>query len=133
MLFVAWLNLVMQPCAMAFGSTNDCPRCPPSHHDEQTIQVVFGAPMAAGGSSSGEMPCSNAATNCTLLDELNYDGRTAKLDPSDLPDNTPDAIGPPRSLKWDREPAEYLGWHSTRGPPPRSGVPLNIDYCVYLK
>lgn len=33
--FVAvWLNLAVQPCAMALGLDRDCPHCPPVQHED---------------------------------------------------------------------------------------------------
>ncbi|MBT8101306.1 MAG: hypothetical protein KJO82_16235 [Gammaproteobacteria bacterium] len=132
---VALLNLVLQPCAMALGNMeeHDCPRCPPSHEDEQSAHAMHGGHMAAEDSASGEMPCSIAATDCSLLDEFNYDGRTVKLELNDAPNDSPIAIGFPIDYESGRRPAEYLGWHSTRSPPPQLSVPLNVFYCVYLK
>lgn len=120
---------------MALGSIeeHDCPRCPPSHEDERSDHAMHGGHMAAEESASGEMPCSNAATDCTLLDELNYDGRTVKLELNDAPNDAPIAIGPPIAFESHLEPVESLGWHSTRSPPPPASVPLNVYYCVYLK
>ena len=132
---VAWLNLVMQPCAMALGDTeeHDCPRCPPSHVDERTDHAMHGGHMAAEESASGDMPCSIAATDCSLFDELNYDGRTVKLELNDAPNDCPIAIGFPPTFESALKPIEYRGWHSTRSPPPPASVPLNVYYCVYLK
>ena len=132
---VAWLNLVMQPCAMALGDMEkrDCPGCPPAHQDERSGHAMHGGDKAAEESASGEMPCATAATDCNLLDQLNYDGRTVKLELNDAPNDSPIAIGPPLTFESALKPIEYRGWHSTRSPPPPASVPLNVFYCVYLK
>ena len=132
---VAWLNLVLQPCAMALGNMaeNDCPRCPPSHEEQKSDHAMHGGRMAAEDAASGGMPCSDAATDCTLLDELNYDGRLVKLELNDAPNDSPIAIAPPFVCEPNLRPAAYHGWHPSRSPPPPSSVPLNVYYCVYLK
>ena len=132
---VAWLNLVLQPCAMALGNMaeNDCPRCPPSHEDQRSEHAMHGSHMAADEAATSNMPCSNAATDCSLLDELNYDGRTVKLELNDPHSDSPIAIGPPLAFESNLKPVEYIGWHSTRSPPPPASVRLNVYYCVYLK
>lgn len=132
---LVWLNLVLQPCAMALGNMeeHDCSRCPPSHEIERSDHAMHGGHMAAEESASGNMPCSIAATDCSQLDELNYDGRTAKLELNDAPNDSPVLLGPPIVLEPIFRPAEYLGRHSTRSPPPPASVPLNVFYCVYLK
>lgn len=132
---VAWLNLVMQPCAMALGDMQerDCPGCPPAHQDERSGHAMQGGDKAVEESASGEMPCATAATDCNLLYQLNYDGRTVKIDLNDAPNDSPIAIAPPPTFESALKPIEYRGWHSTRSPPPPASVPLNVFYCVYLK
>ena len=132
---IAWLNLALQPCAMALGGMeeHDCPRCPPSHEDARADHAMHNGHAAEKEAKAGDMPCSTAATDCTLLDELNYDGRTVKLELNDAPNESPVAIAPPFAFEPKLKPIEYLGWHSTRSPPPPASVPLDVYYCVYLK
>ena len=69
-LFVAvWLNLALQPCAMALESMqdNDCPNCPPAQaHEHDGMHAGMGH----------EMPCASAAADCSFSEDLNYDGRS---------------------------------------------------------
>ncbi|MBT8092494.1 MAG: hypothetical protein KJN77_05600 [Gammaproteobacteria bacterium] len=137
---VVLLNLAVQPCAMALGNVedHDCPRCPPSHNDEHSNHAMRGHEMAghdmAGhDGTSGEMPCATDATNCSLAEELNYDGRAVKLEVEDSPNDLPIAIHPSISNAAVRRPARNTGRHSTRSPPHIPSVPLNVYYCVYLK
>lgn len=132
---VAWLNLAMQPCAMALGDRDehDCARCPPAHDAGQSDHAMHGSHMAAEEAAAVEMPCAIAATDCSLLDELNHDGRVVKLDVNNPADYALVGIAPPIDPELDLRPAENLGWHSGRSPPPSSSVPLNVYYCVYLK
>lgn len=134
-LAVAWLNIVLQPCAMALGDMqeHDCPRCPPSQAAEASDHALHGRHGTAEESASGEMHCALAATDCSLVDELNYDGRIVKLELNDAPNDAPIAIGPPTVFDRGLRPADYSSWHRTRSPPPLAGVPLNVYYCVYLK
>ncbi len=132
---VVLLNLVVQPCAMALGDMDehDCPRCPPSHTDEHANHAMRGHDMSGHGMASKQMPCATDATNCSLAEELNYDGRVVKLEPKDSPNDAPIAVHPAISDAPAHRPARTTGWHNTRSPPPTPSVPLNVSYCVYLK
>jgi hypothetical protein len=132
---VAWLNLALQPCAMALGNMeeHDCPRCPPSHQDEHVDHRMHDGHAQAKESASSEMPCSTAATDCSLSDEFNYDGRSVKLELNDAPGDSPIAIAPPFVFESTSRPAKHHSWHPTRSPPPPSSVSLNVYYCVFLK
>jgi len=132
---VAWLNLALQPCAMALGTLEgpDCPRCPPAHEDEQIDHAMHGSHTGAEESASVEMPCSIAAADCTLLDEFSYDGRTVKLELNDAPHDSPVATVSPIYPQSNLPLAEHVSWHPSRSPPRPASVPLNVYYCVYLK
>jgi hypothetical protein len=134
------LNLVVQPCAMALGSVedHDCPRCPPSHTGERSKHGMHGHEMgrhdmAGHDMAPSEMPCATGATDCSLADEFNYDGRAVKLELKDSPNDLPIAIHPQAALVRTMQPAKHVGWHRTRSPPPGPSAPLNVIYCVYLK
>lgn len=134
------LNLVAQPCAMALGGMeeHDCPRCPPSHNDEHANHAVRGHDMAghdmvSHDMASRNMPCATDATNCSLAEELNFDGRVVKLELNDPPTDTPVAIHIAIASAVVQRPATTSGWYSTRSPPPIPSVPLNVFYSVYLK
>ena len=135
MFAVICLNLVMQPCAMALGDMDDhdCPRCPPSHSDTHTDHGAHGRHLSGHDMAASEMPCATAAADCSLLDELNYDGRMVKLEPKDTPNDCPVAIEPVISFDLLRRPEVSRGWHSGRSPPLAPATPLNVIYCVYLK
>jgi hypothetical protein len=132
---VAWLNFVLQPCAMAIGNMeeHDCPRCPPSHEEMRADHAMHGRHLAAEETAPHEMPCANTATDCSLLDELNYDGRIVKLELDNAPVDTPIAVAPALISEPHLQHADCHSWHPARSPPPRSSVPLNVYYCVYLK
>ena len=125
-LFAAvWLNLAIQPCAMAYQleQDHDCPCCPPvemqGHHDMH-------------GAMGDDMPCAEDLSACSIVDELNNDGRSGKLKLKDAPSDVPAIIIAPELVTHFRQPADtrlpprYASVHS--GAPP----PLHILYCVYL-
>jgi hypothetical protein len=126
-LFVAvWLNLALQPCAMALESMQDkdCAHCPPAQMQEH------------GGmhaSMVDEMPCADAATDCSFSEDLNHDGRSGQLKLKDAQIDTPVAIAPREFTLFNGSPASfqlrprYASVHAAASPP------LNVLYCVYLK
>jgi len=130
-LFVAvWLNLALQPCAMALESMqdNDCPHCPPtqSHaHD--------GMHDGMHESMGHEMPCASAAADCSFSEDLNHDVRSDQLKLKDAHIDSPIAISSielalPYGNPVDFRPRpRYASFHT--GAPP----PLNVLHCVYLK
>jgi hypothetical protein len=120
-LFVAvWLNLALQPCAMAYESDDEAPMQMQGHggmhHD-------MGEPE----------PCADSLSDCFIDDDLNNDGRNGQLKLKDLSNDLPLAIVDCDSqLQRKRSldvplPARYGSLHS--GAPP----PLYVLHCVYLK
>ena len=127
-LFVAvWLNLALQPCAMAFAELDepDCPHCPPS-------QMQAHEHGAAHAAMERDAPCADGVADCAVVDSINHDrrGNQPKLEfpGADLPvvigaDNAGDAaLRPSRRISFP-EPLYYI----TGSPPP-----LHVLYCVYL-
>ena len=132
---VVLLNLVVQPCAMALGSAeeHDCPHCPPEHTSEHMGHEMRGHDMASHDKAQATKPCATDATNCSLAEELNYDGRTVKLELKDSPSDSPIAMYPAVANVLAQRPVATTGWHSSRSPPPTPSIPLNVLNCVYLK
>jgi len=126
-LFVAvWLNLALQPCAMAsqVEADGDCPGCPPAkmqHHD------------GMHGNMERDMPCVDAGTDCMLDADWNHDGRGGQAKLKDAPAATLIAIVPHElklSLQNPRNAALRPRCASVHaGAPP----PLHVLHCVYLK
>lgn len=120
---VAWLNVVVQPCAMALtgGPDSDCIHCPPEH-----AQHHDGHEMA----NQAEAPCASDASGCDALDEFNHDTRTTKLKTSlqDLPlcitSPIRDVLAAPRYTSAD--------FSSAAGPPDWASPPLHKLHCAYL-
>ncbi len=125
---VVCLNLALQPCAMAFGDMNDdgCLNCPPvlstdfsSHSSHEVDRSDLDAPL-----------CETDVSQCTLVDDFNYDGRVVKIKdaPGDVPVGITLTIA---DIRVQNNSSALLdaGDHSNSpGKPP----PLNILYCVYL-
>lgn len=126
---VMWLNLVLQPCAMAFSGDPkpDCPDCPPAHSQHD------GHEMASMDMADQGMPCAGSSANCGVLDHLNYDGRNAQLKVKDAPDDSPVAVLPFANLTTDTKPARHAYLRPIQRHPPGPPPALNKLYCVYLK
>jgi len=125
-LFVAvWLNLALQPCAMAYqvDDDHDCLKCPP-------MQMQEHADMH--GDMDDEMPCADSLADCFVDEDLNHDGRHGQIKLKDLSSDIPLVIADYESQLQFQHPSDtvalprYASLHS--GAPP----PLHILYCVYL-
>lgn len=126
-LFVAvWLNLALQPCAMAYGAEADadCPDCPPAkmqHHDGMHGDMDHG------------MPCVDTVSDCMLDADWNHDGRSGQPKLKDAPTVMPIAVAPYEHSLSFHHPCNvtlrprYASEHA--GTPP----PLHVLHCVYLK
>lgn len=125
-LFVAvWLNLALQPCAMAYqvDDDHDCLKCPPMQMQEHA---------GMHGDMDDEMPCADSLDDCFVDEDLNHDGRNGQIKLKDLSSDIPLVIADYESLLHFQHPSDtasaprYAALHS--GAPP----PLHILYCVYL-
>jgi hypothetical protein len=121
--FALWLNLAVQPCAMAFDTDHDCPHCPPSHED----------PMAAHHGSHGDEArpgCDTQPSDCGEVDDFSLDGRSslsklkAKVEAVALvaPSVPEVALNP---IGFSTTAADPPG--RTAGPPP-----IHLLNCVFL-
>jgi len=126
-LFVAvWLNLALQPCAMAFESTDDpdCAHCPPAQMHEHGDMH---------GNMDDKMPCADGMADCMVVDDLTVDARGDQLKLKDAPADTPLAIALHELTLPFQRPFDatihprYATVHA--GAPP----PLHVLHCVYLK
>ncbi|MDH3645314.1 MAG: hypothetical protein OER80_00940 [Gammaproteobacteria bacterium] len=107
-LAVVWLNMALNPCAMALGETeeHDCPHCPPVHHCDEQVNK-----------------------RCTYVDTVDSDGRNHN---GHVPDFSDPAyvlivvpIAPDMSFALSLRP-DVL--HATGPPAP----PLYQTHCTYL-
>jgi hypothetical protein len=124
---VVWLNMALQPCAMAFGGTSNHGRthCPPAQTEEISAQN-------ASESDPGVSPCETSAVQCALVDDFNYDGRVVKVKVKGEPSDQLLAITEPIPVVAPERSAStiiHVDYTSiVSGDPP----PLNVLYCVYL-
>lgn len=118
-LVLVWLNMVVLPCAMAFGNDQDCPNCVPAAeleiaHYGQTV----------------ESDCITMQSDDCYPGEISTNSRVSKT--QNLPDDPETLAPPPR-------PGLTLAGHSVpasvnRPPDPgRASPQLHVLYCVYLK
>jgi len=120
---VLWLNLAVQPCAMAFGDDDDCPHCPPAqdmqmagHHGHQTDDVGT--------------DCETSQSDCGDIDEFSLQGRNtlSKLKVEPLPIAIVAPASPLTALN-------LIGFTTTAADPPEPvapSAPLHLLNCVFL-
>ena len=118
-----WLNLAVQPCAMAFGDDHDCPHCPPAqdmqmagHHGHQADEAAT--------------DCETSQSDCGEIDDFSLQGRNtlSKLKAEPLPV----AIVAPASPLIALNP---IGFSTTAADPPEpvaSTTALHLLNCVFL-
>jgi hypothetical protein len=120
---VLWLNLAVQPCAMAFASDQDCSHCPPAQEDS----------MAAHHGHHGDKAsdrCDSLEADCGDVSDFSFDGRQSQnkfKDKADLVLAVPVSV-PEASL-------DPIGFSTTAADPPRpagSSRRLHIINCVFL-
>ena len=123
---VAWLNLALQPCAMAFQSEQDpdCPHCPPSqthHHDGHDMSMV-----------ADKVPCASSASNCDVLGDLNNNERSDRLKLNHFQKDLPAIVAPDHLDVGLDQTIELTAVSLSMNRPPGSLLPLHKLYCVYL-
>ena len=124
-LFAAvWLNLALQPCAMAMEADHDCPHCPPAHEHEMSAHHGHGEPKAEAACATMEAPCGE-------LDDVSFDGRTGQL-------KVKDAVELPVAIVHDPAAATVTiaeTCNYATGPPiyADGSPPRHILFCVFLK
>lgn len=144
LLVFAWLNVVLQPCAMAMANAIVCPDCPPTHIDEQISDATMEGhghamtmPEGPGGhhgavehdmGSAGEL-CAGELIDCVNLEDVNQTARQEHSTPE------PGLVWiVPASEQcqctYDRSASSFcIGDHVRLA---GAFPPLNILYCVYL-
>ncbi len=129
---VLWLNLVLQPCAMAFSpSANempDCPNCPPAHEHSQHVQDVSPTDI----SSSKGLPCAADMSDCEVSGEANYDRRTDQLNLADYSNDFAPLLVATVLPAHEPQYAVTTKQLPSKEPPPGKPIPLNMLHCVYL-
>ena len=120
---VFWLNLVVAPCALAFGGEHDCPHCPTEQAGEMAAHHGHHEGMASAG-------CDALMSDCDDIGTLAHEGRSSqpklkdKAEPVPMaPSTMPDA------------PIDIVAFVTTvADPPDPAGVfpPLHLLNCVFL-
>ena len=120
---VFWLNLVVAPCAMAFGAEHDCPHCPPEHAGEMAAHHGHHEGVASTG-------CDALMSDCDDLGTYANEGRFAQLKLKDKTD--PVAMAPPTLPDLPVAAARFVP--ATADPPDPVGAfpPLHLLNCVFL-
>jgi hypothetical protein len=124
---VVWLNLALQPCAIALEGNEECPRCPPemdhsgmSHHGDSHDSADF------------EAACATSGSDCILVDNYNHDrGGYAKL--KDAPNSAPVAVVDTNLASSHVSRTISQNVNRRAFITPGAAPPLNVLYCVYLK
>ena len=131
---VVWLNVALQPCAMAFGDASDhgCLHCPPVHSVEASAHNSHEGTDQSDQSDQKASPCETSASQCAFLEDFNYDGRTAKVkvdnEPGDVPVGIVSSIA---ANSFEGNPLPLFGIGDYSNSIARQAA-LNILYCVYL-
>lgn len=127
---VVWLNMALQPCAMAFGGASeaDCLHCPPAHAEGGPEHSQHHSDDADPGNS----PCEMGASQCTFVDDFNYDGRILKVKVKDAPGDVPLGIAPGIAEISPAAISPVVPHDCIRSYNPGDPPPLNVLYCVYL-
>lgn len=130
MFVVVCLNMVMQPCAMAFGSAadHDCPHCPPAISEEGASNNMH----HAADSDTSAAPCDAGLSQCMVDDDVSVDNRTSSIKVKDAPADMPLAIASAQAVIVFADYSPALPRSSIRSWLPGNLPSLNILYCVYL-
>jgi hypothetical protein len=118
-----WLNLVVAPCALAFGAEHDCPHCPAEQAGEMAAHHGHHEDMAASG-------CDSLASDCDDLGDFAHEGRGAQLKLKD--EAQPVSMAPPAIPDL---PIDIVAFVTTAVDPPDPDPvfpPLHLLNCVFL-
>ena len=130
MFVVVCLNMVMQPCAMAFSSAADhnCPHCPTPMAEEGAANSMH----HAADSDSSSAPCDAGLSQCMVDDEASFDSRTSSIKIKVAPADMPLAIASAQPVIVFADYSPALPRSSIRSWLPGNPPSLNVLYCVYL-
>jgi hypothetical protein len=131
-LFVAvWLNLALQPCAMALQSEDNynCLHCPPAQAQAQAHEHEHGG---MHGDMDHEMRCADDLSDCVLVQDLNHDGRSGQFKLKDAPSDIAVAVAPHELAVQFQRPADTPLRPRYTSVPAGAPPPLHVLYCVYL-
>lgn len=123
---VVWLNLALQPCAMAFAADedHDCPHCPPAQtHEHDGMHV----------GTQHDMPCADSVADCATADDWNHDGRGGQSKLKDTPTDLLVAIAPHELAAAFRQATDARLVPRQASVHAGTSPPLHVLNCVYLK
>jgi len=124
---IAWLNLVIAPCALAAAGQHDCAHCPPedgrvssSHHGH------------AAESAETENPCAAVQADCCQFAAATVDNRGADSSKARKPQAESCNVAPPY-VELQTIPHAAYGIASDPPDPPAYAAPArHVLNCVYL-
>ena len=122
-LVAVWLNLAVQPCAMALGQDDGCPHCPPVDHESMDGHRGHHAEEADAG-------CDSLLSDCGESDDFSLDGRFFFSKAKDTVDDIQADIVAPAAAG-----LSCTGFTTTAADPPApvgSSPPLHLLNCVFL-
>ncbi len=121
--FALWINLAVQPCAMAMGTDGDCPHCPPAAEHDMA--------MAHGHHDMDMEPdCATFGTDCGELDDFGVDSRNSQAKLKDKAETLVVSL----VLSPDPMP-DPVGFSTTAADPPEPAAappPTYLLNCVFL-
>ena len=118
-----WLNLVVAPCALAFGAEHDCPHCPTEQAGEMAAHHGHHEKTAGAG-------CDALASDCDALGNFTNEGRCAQPKLKDKAE--PVSMAPPAVPDM---PINIVAFVTTVVDPPDPDPvfpPLHLLNCVFL-
>ena len=118
-----WLNLAVQPCAMAFEDDGDCPHCPPA----QDMQM---AGHHGHQDDSANPGCETAQSDCGEIEDFSLDGRNHLSKLKDKAELVAIVASPVPIAALDP-----IGFSTTAADPPgllASPTRLHLLNCVFL-
>ena len=121
---VAWLNLALQPCAMALEAEqdHDCPHHPPaqSQHNDGHDMATY------------DSPCATSASDCDVLDDWTNNERKTQVKFKDIPKDLPASVAPAVPKVRVNQLVELTAISLSMIRPKGASPPLHKLYCVYL-
>lgn len=123
LLAVMALNLVVLPCAMAFGlEDHDCPHCPPAEQHEMAGHH--------GHEEVASTPCAEAQSTCCEVETASVDSRGSKLKVRDTADF--EALPAANITIAPAHTAPHCEPAAQPPDPPGAFPPRHKLFCVYL-
>jgi hypothetical protein len=132
---MVWLNLAVQPCAMAFGiqsAANGCAHCPPSA-DHAADHHADAPNSRSQHHFAHDGSCVRGATDCSAADNYSLDSRAGQPTCKDSlkQASAPFVIAAAEEIS-PMQDFINNGLVGTDSPPACKSRALNILYCRYL-